>query len=84
MKLNVRALAITAGLLWAGAMLIVGIANMIIPGYGMVFLTVMSSIYPGYHPGTGIASIINGTLYGLVDAGIGGGVFAWLYNCLAK
>ena len=84
MKLNIKALAFTAAVLWSAAMLIVGIINMLNPEYGALFLTVMSSIYPGYHPFEGYSSVIIGALYGFVDAGIGGLVFAWLYNCFAK
>ena len=65
-------------------MLIVGIANLVFPGYGTNFLEVISSIYPGYQPGTGFSSVIVGALYGALDAGIDGAIFAWLYNLLAK
>ena len=80
MKLHVSALALTAALLWGGVILVVGLANMIWPHYGGAFLEVMASIYPGYHPGSGIRSVITGTLYGLVDGAIGGAIFAWVYN----
>jgi hypothetical protein len=82
MKLSIKALALTAALLWGGALLVVGIANQVCPPYGAEFLTIMGSIYPGYQPGTGITSIIVGTLYALVDGGVGGAIFAWLYNLL--
>ena len=83
MRLNVTALAYTAGLLWGGAVLIVATANLIWPMYGDDFLELCASIYPGFRPGTGIGSVVIGTLYGLVDGTIGGAVFAWLYNLLA-
>jgi len=44
----------------------------------------MSSVYPGYHATRSIAEVIVGTLYGVVDGLVGGAVFAWLYNQLAK
>lgn len=81
-KLHVTALALTAGLLWSGAILVVGLANIVWPDYGRAFLDLTASIYPGYHPGSGIASVIMATLYGLVDGAIGGAIFAWLYNLL--
>lgn len=82
MKLHVTALALTAGLLWSGVILVVGLANMAWPDYGRAFLDLMASIYPGYHPGSGVGSVIKATLYGLVDGAIGGAIFAWLYNLL--
>ncbi|MCH8262674.1 MAG: hypothetical protein IIA77_06450, partial [Proteobacteria bacterium] len=54
------------------------------PGYGSDFLEVMGSIYPGYQPGTGFPSVIIGSLYGVVDAGIGAAIFAWLYNFISE
>jgi len=84
MKLSIKALAITAAIIWGGALLIVGSANMMFPGYGLDFLEVIGSIYPGYQPGTGLSSVIIGSLYGVVDAGIGAAIFAWLYNFISE
>jgi hypothetical protein len=84
MKLSVKGLAITAAIIWGAALLIMGGANMVFPGYGSNFLEVMGSVYPGYQPGTGLSSVIIGSLYGAVDAGIGGAIFAWLYNFFAE
>jgi hypothetical protein len=84
MKFNTLALGLTAGLIWGGAILVVGIANLIWPGYGQAFLNLLASIYPGYHPGSSFGSVIAGTIYGLVDGGIGGVIFGWLYNLLAS
>jgi len=84
MKLSIKALAITAAIIWGGALLIVGSANIMFPGYGSDFLEVMGSIYPGYQPGTGFPSVIIGSLYGVVDAGIGAAIFAWIYNFISE
>ena len=84
MKLSIKALAITAAIIWGAALLIVGSANMMFPGYGTNFLEVIGSVYPGYQPGTGFSSVIIGTLYGVVDAGIGAAIFAWLYNFFSE
>ena len=83
MKLSVKGLAITAAIIWGAALLIVGSANMMFPDYATNFLEVIGSVYPGYHPGTGFSSVIIGSLYGIVDAGIGGAIIAWLYNFFA-
>jgi hypothetical protein len=48
MKLNLKALTVTFAILWAGVVFIVGVANVVWPGYGRAFLQMMASIYPGY------------------------------------
>lgn len=83
MRLDIKALGITAALLWGGAVLLVAIANQIWPPYGQAFLEWLASFYPGYRPGPGAGPVITATLYAVVDGGIGGAVFAWLYNLLA-
>jgi len=84
MKLSIKNFAISCSILWGLAILIISTANMIWPGYGTVFLTVVASIYPGYEAMHGISSVIIGTLYAIVDAGIGGAIFAWLYNTIPE
>jgi hypothetical protein len=83
MKLNVKALALTAGILWSVAMFLTGIAHLIWPGYAAAFLQVMASIYPGYEASPTIDSLVLGTLYGFLDGSIAGLLFAWLYNTFA-
>lgn len=81
MKLDIKALALTLGILWGLlAMFLTGIANMIWPSYGQEFLTMMASVYPGYTAVPSFGQVILATLYGLVDGAIAGAVFAWLYN----
>ena len=83
MKFNIGVLALAVGLYWGGAILIVGVSNLIWPGYGSAFLQLAASIYPGYKADATFGQVIVGTLYGLVDGAIGGAIFAWLYNWLA-
>jgi ABC-type phosphate transport system permease subunit len=80
MKLSLRALALTSGILWALALLMTGVCNLIWPRYGHAFLKLMASIYPGYHASGSIGDLIVGTLYALLDGAICGFVFGWLYN----
>jgi hypothetical protein len=84
MRFSVTALALTAGVFWGAAILVVALANLIWPGYGRAFLDLAASIYPGYRPGSGLGSVIAGALYGLVDGAVAGAVFAWLYNLVAR
>jgi len=83
MKLNIMALTFTAGILWALAVLLVGVANLIWPQYGSAFLQMLASIYPGYQATSSFGEVIVGTLYALVDGAICGLVFGWLYNLFA-
>ena len=79
MQLNVKAMALTFGILWATAFFLVAGAQQVWPTYGVAFLELMDSVYPGYAPG-GFGSVIMGSLYAVVDGAIGGAVVAWLYN----
>ena len=84
MKFSITGLALASGILWGLAMLGMGLANLIWGSYGQQFLQTMSSVYVGYHANRSVAGVVVGTLYGAVDGLIGGAVFAWLYNQLAK
>ena len=84
MRFNITALCLTSGLIWGAAVLIVASANLIWPGYGSAFLELAASIYPGYHAGATIGSVVTGTLYALVDGAIAGAVFGWLYNLISR
>ena len=83
MQLNIKGLALTAGILWGLSYLLLGIANLIWPSYGEAFLALGATIYPGYHGPAGFGSVIVVTLYALVDGAVGGAIFAWLYNKLS-
>ena len=84
MQFNLRALSVTAGLFWGGAVLLVAIANLIWQGYGAAFLQIVASIYPGYEIGTGIGSVVVVTVYAFIDGVICGAIFGWLYNTLSR
>ena len=83
MRLNVKALAIAAGLIWGAAVLVTGLAHQVWPGYGGAFLDLVASIYPGFHA-AGLGQVIVGTLYALVDGAGCGALIAWVYNVAAK
>jgi hypothetical protein len=84
MRLSIRGMAISIGLIWGVVvMFLTGVANLLWPSYGQAFLETMASLYPGYSGPAGFGQVITGTLYGAVDAAIGGALFAWLYNRFA-
>ncbi len=84
MRLDPKALAMACGVLWGGVLLLISLVNLAGAGYGGVLLEFAASIYPGYHGPAGFGSVIVVTLYGLVDAAIGGFILAWLYNLFAR
>ena len=80
--LSVKGMALTAAILWGGGMALMALLNWEFPSYGVAFLNVVDSIYPGYHAGQGFWSIVTGTLYAAVDGAVAGTIFAWVYNKL--
>jgi hypothetical protein len=83
MRLSVPALTITAAVLWGGGMLFVGVVNLAAPSYGLGFLQIMSSVYPGFHASRTLGDVLVGTGYATVDGAICGLLFGWLYNAFA-
>ncbi|MGB8030537.1 MAG: hypothetical protein WCF30_12840 [Terracidiphilus sp.] len=84
MKFNVKALALACAVLWGAAVLLVALVNLICGAYGQHFLEMLSSCYPGYHAARTIVQVVIVTLYAVADGLIGGAIFGWLYNWLAK
>jgi hypothetical protein len=84
MKLSVRSLAMTTGIVWGGTCFLVALANLVWPGYGGSFLDLMSSVYPGYRVTGTAGSVVVGTLYALLDGLVGGALFAWIYNFFVR
>ena len=81
MLVSSRALGMAVGLIWGGAILVVGLIHGLGSSYGTAFLQGISSLYPGFHASGGLADAAVGTLYGLVDGAVGGFILGWLYNC---
>jgi len=84
MKLSIKALAWTGGIVWGLSLLLVGVLNLIWPRYGTNFLNGMRSVYPGFKSVSGFVGVIVGTLYAIVDGAVAGAVFGWIYNAFAK
>ena len=82
MKLAIRPLALTCAIVWGATALLAGVANMLWPPYADGMLQVLASIYPGYAADSTVGSVMNLTLYALIDGAVCGFVFAWLYNLL--
>lgn len=83
MKLSPAALALTAGVLWGGAILVIGGVGLAVPGYGDAVLSLVASIYPGYEHDGSLSDLLLGSGYAFFDGLVGGLVFALLYNGIA-
>ncbi len=81
MKLDVKAFALTCGLLW-GLGLFFLTWWMIALGGATGDTTLIGRIYIGYRVSP-LGSVI-GLAWGFVDALIGGAIFAWLYNLIVS
>jgi hypothetical protein len=84
MRLSIKGLTIAGGIIWAFCVLLVGILNIIFPAYGVDFLKLMASAYPGYKASGQVVDLIVGMLYALLDGAGAGLIFALLYNAFAN
>jgi hypothetical protein len=84
MRLSLKAMAIAAGLLWGGAILCVGLINLVDPTYGINFIQLTSSVYPWFHASRSMGNVVIGTVDGPIDGAIAGLIFAWLYNAITS
>jgi hypothetical protein len=80
MRLSVKGLAWAAAFGSAILVAVVGVLNMLFPGYGADYLRFLTGFYPGYKASGAIVDLIIGVVYAFVDGLICGLIFAWLYN----
>ena len=80
-KLDVKALALSLGIVWGACLLIMGLIASVFD-WGVTFIALMSTLYVGYNASF-LGAIIGG-IWGFFDAGIGGLVIALLYNKLSR
>ncbi len=80
MKLNVKAFAVTCGLVW-------GLGLFLLTWWIIAFegatgdVTLLGRLYRGYSISP--AGSFIGLVWALADGAIGGAIFAWLYNLIA-
>ena len=79
--MSVRSVGLTAGIFGAASMFFLA-WWLILTGNAEGPVTLFERIYIGYSF-TPMGSII-GAVWGFVDFGIAGALFAWLYNCINK
>jgi hypothetical protein len=83
LKLSLRAMIIAGALFKAAGFLFVSLMNLVLRPYGGAYLALLTSIYPGYDPVSGLIGILVGTFYSLVAGALAGLLFGWLYNIFA-
>lgn len=81
MRLNVKAFALTCGLIWGLGLFVLTWWVIIMRGQ-VLDPNFWSTVYIGFNF-TPMGSVF-GLVWGLVDGAIGGVIFAWLYNLLAR
>jgi len=81
MKINTKALAISAGITWGLAIFLLTVWFLVM-GYNGNLLAKLGSIYLGYSV-SWVGTII-GFVYGFADGLIGGALLGYLYNKFAK
>lgn len=83
MKLSVKGLALSFGVLWGLCIFIMTLVALYFNGYGQVFLdSTAGAFYPYYD--TSLQGAFIGLVAGFVDGVIGGALVAWLYNKFSK
>ena len=83
MKVRVGALAVSAGVMWGGGILIAGLLGLVWPGYAAAFLQVAASLYPGYDAGQSLGQVVLGAGYGFADGAVFGLIAGAVYNTIA-
>lgn len=81
MKFNVKAFALTCGILW-GATVCLSTLWLLLFGYDGALIRHLDRFYFGYS--FSVVGAFIGLVYGFVDGAVCGAVFAWLYNRLAR
>ena len=82
--LDPKALAYVCAALCGASVLVIGLINLSDPDYGLEFLELLASVYPGDTAERSVESVLIGTGYALVKGAVLGWLFGWLYNRLAK
>ncbi len=81
MKLDVKAFGLSCGILWAIGYAVLVVLTMTY-GYASAIVNVLNTVYMG--SGASLQGIAIGVAWAFLDAGVGGALFAMLYNKLAK
>jgi len=80
MRLSVRGMMFGLAFFWALVIAVVGVLNILYPGYAADYLKIIISLYPWYKATGTTIDLIYGIVTAFVDGLICGLIFAMLYN----
>jgi hypothetical protein len=81
MRLNVRAFALTGGIVWGFSVFLATLWLRLL-GHGGELIRVLDHFYFGYS--FSVVGAFVGLFWGFIDGLIFGALFAWIYNRLVK
>jgi hypothetical protein len=81
MKLNIKAFALSCGIIWGSSILVLTFWLLILDSNGRI-INDLGNIYIGYSL-TWLGGVI-GMIWGFVDGLISGAFFSWLYNKITE
>ena len=84
MRISVKAMTLSAAIVWGALMLLVGLIHLMEPSYGAEFLRAMSSVYPGADTAPTLGRVLLGTVYGFSAGGDAGCVLSLLYDAFCR
>lgn len=84
MKLSIPGLSLAAAVAWSSAILFVSVCNLIWPDYGVAFLDVIGSIYPGFSSDNSVVNVLIGSAWAFFDGAVGGAIIAAIHNLVAR
>lgn len=82
--MRAKAASIASAMLLGIVMLLVGLANMVSPAFGLDFLRAIGSLDPGFHVSHTLGSVLLGTFYGVVEGAIAGYIFGAVYGAMLR
>lgn len=78
--LDSRAFGLACGLLWSGAVVVLGVTARF--GWGRRWERLLADVYRGY--GESASGLVAGAVWAFVDGFSGGYLLGWLYNRLRR
>ncbi len=82
-KLSVAGFAAACAVVWSCGLLFCGMVNLVTHGYAYGLLIILEGVYPAYHAGEGLLSVVILFCCAFFDGLMFGALFAFVYNLAA-